>query len=78
MNTKATMPPAINSSTSTRLFTRPQGGFLMAGRIYDYSDSLGNVLPLDDSFANNPTARNTGSGADATYINATEASWSFE
>lgn len=48
------------------------------GKIYNYSDSLGNVFPLDDSFANNPVARNTGTGANSTYINATEASWSFE
>lgn len=58
------------------------GGFTnipaFAGRVYNYSDSLGNALPLDDSFANNPTARSTGSGANGTYINATEASWSFE
>lgn len=50
----------------------------LAGRIYNYSDSLGNVVPFDDSFANNPTIRNTGTGADLTAINATEASWSFE
>lgn len=50
------------------------------GRIYDFKVNDGSVynFPLDDSFANNPVARNTGSGANATYINATEASWSYE
>jgi hypothetical protein len=34
-------------------------------------------MPLDDSFANNPTARNT-VGDNATIINATGASWTLE
>jgi hypothetical protein len=48
--------------------------------IFDIKVNDGSVynFPLDDSFANNPVARNTGSGANGTYINATEASWSFE
>jgi len=32
-------------------------------------------MPLDDGYANNPTARNT-VGADGAFVNMTEASWS--
>ena len=31
--------------------------------------------PMDDGWVNNPTMRNTGTGADGTFINMTEASW---
>ncbi|WP_428613844.1 hypothetical protein [Pseudoalteromonas sp.] len=32
-------------------------------------------FPMDDGWQNNPTMRNTGSGADGTFINMTEAAW---
>lgn len=53
---------------------------IFSGRIWNFVVNDGSVynFPLDDSFANNPVARNTGSGADGTYINATEASWTYE
>lgn len=49
--------------------------FFFNGMIYDFSDSNGNVYPMDDGWPNNPTMRNTGSGANGTFINMTEAAW---
>lgn len=45
--------------------------------IFDLSLNDGSVhnYPMDDGWANNPTTRNTGSGANGTFINMTEAAW---
>lgn len=52
-------------------------GVFSSQSIYDLSIGDGSVynFPLDDGFANNPTARNLGSGADGTFINNDAASW---
>jgi hypothetical protein len=49
--------------------------FFLSGMIYNFSDSNGNNYPMDDGWANNPTMRNAGTGADGTFINMTEAAW---
>lgn len=45
--------------------------------IYNFKVGNGSIYnyPMDDGWANNPTMRNTGSGADGTFVNMTEASW---
>lgn len=40
-----------------------------------YSDGSVYNFPMDDGWSNNPTMRNTGTGADGTFINMTEAAW---
>ena len=79
-----TVGAAREPSATFRILARGNGGsgvgFLKSGTSYNHKLNDGSVYNylFDDSFANNPVARNTGSGANATYINATEASWSFE
>ena len=46
-----------------------------SGAIYNYKDSLGNDLPIDDN--STTVIRNAGSGADATPINVTPSMWSL-
>lgn len=71
---KTTFSNANTSSLSVSVVGRNASSF-GSGIIYNYMDSLGNKYPMDDGWANNPTMRNTGSGADGTFINMTEAAW---
>lgn len=45
--------------------------------IYNLKINDGSVynFPMDDGWANNPTMRNTGSGANGAFVNMTEAAW---
>lgn len=47
------------------------------GLVYNFKVNDGSVynFPMDDGWANNPVMRNTGTGADGTFINMTEAAW---
>ena len=40
-----------------------------------FNDGSVHSYPMDDGWPNNPVMRNTGSGQDGTFINATEAMW---
>lgn len=52
-------------------------GYFKSGLSYNHKINDGSVynFPMDDGWSNNPTMRNTGSGADGAFINMTEASW---
>lgn len=47
------------------------------GFIWSLSFNDGSIynFPMDDGWQNNPAMRNTGSGADGTFVNMTEAAW---
>jgi len=52
-------------------------GFFKWGLTYNIKFNDGSVYnyPVDDGWSNNPTIRNTGSGANATLINGLESGW---
>lgn len=50
-------------------------GFFFEGRLYDFTDSQGNIYAMGDGWPNNPIMANSGTGLNGTWINLTEASW---
>lgn len=57
-------------------FAAISGALYFGGSLYDYKDSNGNILNIDDGFDNNPVILNSGAGSNATAINFTGATWS--
>ena len=76
-----TVGPARQPTVNTWVFARGDGaggvGFVKGGLAYNFKVNDGSVYnyPMDDGWANNPKMRNTGTGADGTFINMTEAAW---
>lgn len=68
-----------NNSMDFEIFQlgRVGSGNYFEGLIYNFKINDGSVynFPMDDGWTNNPAMRNTGTGADGTFINMTEASW---
>lgn len=58
---------ARSSTMTSKLQITPLSLIINDGAIYNF--------PIDDGWANNPIMRNTGSGANGTFVNMTEASW---
>lgn len=56
-------------------FAAISGALYFGGSLYDYKDSNGNILNIDDGFATNPVILNTGTGSNATAINFTSPTW---
>lgn len=67
----------VESFSVQKLLVAFNDASLWRGLVYDVKVNDGSVynFPMDDGFQNNPTMRNTGSGADGTFINMTEAAW---
>lgn len=69
-----------NTATITGTFTVDRLGrswaaaVYIAGLMYDYSDSSGNIFKMNDKDSD-PVAVNSGTGSDGTYINSTAAMW---
>lgn len=75
---QATVRTSVFASGESVFFGRKNGaGFYFNGQIYNLKIGDGSVysFPMDDGWANNPTMSNTGSGADGTFVNMTEAAW---
>lgn len=66
---------SVNTGGSTFNYIQRMSTSYGVGVVFDYYDSIGNFFPMDDGWPNNPVMRNTGTGADGTFVNMTEAAW---
>lgn len=70
------LTPSI-SGTIANIARNFANSVFFSGVLYNLKVGDGSAynFPMDDGWVNNPVMRNTGSGADGTFINMTEAAW---
>lgn len=68
---------SLQALVSEQQLGRRNSGEFFNGLVYDVLINDGSVynFPMDDGWTNNPTMRNTSTGADGTFVNMTEAAW---